>query len=382
MRSRVARLMIAALLLAVGVGAALQINFLLAQSHQLAERQRTVLLLLARIDALAGDLAGTQAAYVAPGQPDAPWLERASTLTTELTTTISALRAAARSSDAPSKTQVIADGLARLTMVDASARRSLQQDQDLMVADLIFGEGRNAVNAIHAGDAELAAAESSTFEQDRERLQQRILLIAGAAAIVGVIGLLVLVPLPRERHVAAAYSLVGPTDRASVNATDAAPHIQPVIDLTAAADLCTALSRVDSSAALPDMLARASALLDASGIIVWLASGNGLVAATSHGYDPRIINRLGSIAHDADNATAAAWRAGEIRTVAGDVMSNGAIVAPMFGPDTCIGVLAVEVRHGREEDGATRAVTMMVAAQLATVFGTWTSAPPARAAEG
>ena len=47
-------------------------------------------------------------------------------------------------------------------------------------------------------------------------------------------------------------------------------------------------------------------------------------------------------------------------------MSNGAIVAPMFGPDTCIGVLAAEVRHGREQDASTRAVTMMVAAQLAT----------------
>ena len=130
------------------------------------------------------------------------------------------------------------------------------------------------------------------------------------------------------------------------------------------------------------MLARASALLDASGIVVWLASGNGLFAATSHGYDPRVINRLGSIPHDADNATAAAWRTGEVRTVAGDVMSNGAIVAPMFGPDTCIGVLAAEVRNGREQDASTRAVTLMVAAQLAAVLSTWPSAPQARAAEG
>ena len=63
-------------------------------------------------------------------------------------------------------------------------------------------------------------------------------------------------------------------------------------------------------------------------------------------------------------------------------MSNGAIVAPMFAPDTCIGVVAAEVRHGREQDPSTRAVTTMVAAQLATVLGAWPSASPARAAEG
>ena len=181
---------------------------------------------------------------------------------------------------------------------------------------------------------------------------------------------------------AAVVPTAEPLNRAFVVEPDPLPVTPPAIDLAAAADLCTALSRVDSSAALPDMLARASALLDASGIVVWLASGTGLCAATSHGYDPRVINRLGSIPHDADNATAAAWRTGEVRTVAGDVMSNGAIVAPMFGPDTCIGVLAAEVRNGREQDASTRAVTMMVAAQLAAVLSTWPSASQARAAEG
>jgi hypothetical protein len=130
------------------------------------------------------------------------------------------------------------------------------------------------------------------------------------------------------------------------------------------------------------MLARAAALLDASGIIVWLGSGDELFAATSHGYHPRVISRLGSIPRDADNATADAWRTGEVRTVAGDVMANGAIVAPMFGPDTCIGVLAAEVRHGREQDEPTRAVTLVVAAQLATVLGAWPAPAAARAAEG
>jgi hypothetical protein len=61
-------------------------------------------------------------------------------------------------------------------------------------------------------------------------------------------------------------------------------------------------------------------------------------------------------------------------------MSNGAVVAPMFGPDACIGVLAAEVRHGREDDTDTRAVTAMIAAQLATAVAAWPAASTAPAA--
>jgi hypothetical protein len=155
----------------------------------------------------------------------------------------------------------------------------------------------------------------------------------------------------------------------------------PTVDLAAAADLCIALSRVVSSAALPDMLARTAALIDAPGVIVWMGSGDELFAVMSHGYDPRSIRRLGSIARGADNATAEAWRTGELRTVAGGAQYNGAIVAPMFGPESCVGVLAAEVRHGREQDAGTQAVTTMIAAQLAMVVGTWPSTQ-VRAAEG
>jgi hypothetical protein len=60
-------------------------------------------------------------------------------------------------------------------------------------------------------------------------------------------------------------------------------------------------------------------------------------------------------------------------------MTNGAVVAPMFAPDACIGVLAAEVRHRREEDSGTRAVTAMIASQLATALtaSPVTVAPPA-----
>ena len=125
---------------------------------------------------------------------------------------------------------------------------------------------------------------------------------------------------------------------------------------------------------LPALLARAASILDASGLIIWIGAGEQLFAVTAHGYDPRVIDRLGPIGRNADNATAASWRSGEVKVVPGDLMSNGAVVAPMFSPDACIGVLAAEVRHGREDDAETCAVTSMIAAQLATVVSAWPAA--------
>jgi len=387
--------MIAASILAVGAGAALQIHFLLAQSRQLADDQRSLLLQVSHFDALAGDLAAAQAGYVAPGQPNAPWIDRTTTLASQLATTVSSIRSAAQSADAQAQLQVIYEAMSQSATADANARASLAQEHDLMAADIVFGEGRDAIIAAREAAAALATQESAFFEGERSRVQQRIVLIAGGAAVIAAIGLLVMIPLPRRQQPEPALAAPGmasgtialsltPPQRQPAKATPVnlkAPATAPPIDLTAAADLCTALSRLDSAAALPGMLARASALLDASGVIVWMAAGNELFAATSHGYDPRIITRLGAIHRDADNATAAAWRTGEVRTVAGDAMVNGAIVAPMFAPDTCIGVLAAEVRHGREQDPAVQAVTTMIAAQLATVLGAWPAAPPARAAE-
>ena len=82
---------------------------------------------------------------------------------------------------------------------------------------------------------------------------------------------------------------------------------------------------------------------------------------------------MGAIARSADNAVAAAWRTCELRVVSGDAngAANGAIVAPMFGPDACIGVLAIETPPHRETDAAARAITEMFAAQLATTLAAW-----------
>jgi hypothetical protein len=146
------------------------------------------------------------------------------------------------------------------------------------------------------------------------------------------------------------------------------------VDLAATAALCNDLSRLTATAQLPELLARAAGILDARGLIVWMGAGEQLFAAAAHGYEPRIVSRLAPINRNAGNATAAAWRTGRLGTVGAEGGSNGAIVAPMFNPSQCVGVLAAEVREDREKDAATRAVTAIVAAQLGAVLAAWPAA--------
>ena len=49
----------------------------------------------------------------------------------------------------------------------------------------------------------------------------------------------------------------------------------PAFDFKAVAALCTELSRVDDTMALPPLLERAATLLDAAGIILWIADPDG-----------------------------------------------------------------------------------------------------------
>jgi len=73
----------------------------------------------------------------------------------------------------------------------------------------------------------------------------------------------------------------------------------------------------------------------------------------------------------AENAAANAWRTGQLAVVpAATTGGQGAIVTPLFGLHSCIGVLSAEVRQG-ENSPSVQAVATMIAAQLSTVVPAW-----------
>jgi hypothetical protein len=146
------------------------------------------------------------------------------------------------------------------------------------------------------------------------------------------------------------------------------------IDLLATAALSLDLARLADQRELPALLARVADVLGARGVIVWMGADSELFAVAAHGYDATVLSRIRPIARDAENATAAAWRAGALRRVPADVSGYGAVVAPMVGPMGCTGVLAVEVATPRERDDTTHAVSMILASQLAGVLAAWPAA--------
>jgi transcriptional regulator with XRE-family HTH domain len=144
------------------------------------------------------------------------------------------------------------------------------------------------------------------------------------------------------------------------------------ISLAALARLCTELGRVTSARQMPALLADVAALLDASGVIVWVWDRRAEVLrpALVHGYDQRMIAGLPPVTRDADNPTAAAFRAAETQAV------TGALVIPLLVPSSCGGVLAIELRRGGGVSEPTRAAATIVAAALAQLVARARSGQP------
>jgi len=143
------------------------------------------------------------------------------------------------------------------------------------------------------------------------------------------------------------------------------------VDLKTVAAICSDLARVSDTRAVPALLERAAVLLDATGIVLWIADPDGreLTPIMVHGYAPQMANRLGTIAREAANVTASAYRTGLLQTVKGDSISNGAIAAPLVSAGGCLGVMAAEMKNGGEQRELLLAAATIFASQLSTLVG-------------
>jgi hypothetical protein len=375
-----------ALLILSALGGALLASALQRAHDGLITSQLDVAAALSRMATIAADIGAAQEAYVAPGQPDQPWLARVGELVQQLAQDAATIRPQLRSAEAARHLQTLTGAVDSLVAIDGRIRTHLANGQDLSASDLVFTEARDTVGLMVATVRALEISERATADADRGGLVQQAWVLAGLVGAIWLVGAALLARstgasvdaapavMPGLGPHAGTGPIASDLDLAMTPPAGDAPgpaSTGPALDLGAAAAICIDLSRVTSVDALPDLLARAAVVLDASGIILWMGAGEELFAVTAHGYDPKVLTRLGPIGRHANNATAAAWRKGELGTVPGDMVSNGAIVAPMWGVDGCIGVLAAEIRHGRESDPSAAAVTTMFAAQLATIVAAW-----------
>ena len=178
---------------------------------------------------------------------------------------------------------------------------------------------------------------------------------------------------PEPDHPSASDPSIAPAaESATAGVCDSAKEAPPSEpDLAAAARLCTELGRVLETRDVAPLLEGAAKVLNADGLIVWIwdPRGTALRPALAHGYSDDVLAQLPGVRRDADNATATAFRSAQTRIVNGSDLASGAVVVPLMTPGGCGGVLAVELRHGREQSESVRALAMIFAAQLATLVG-------------
>lgn len=318
--------------------------------------------------------------HVAPGQLDEPWFERTTRLTSELSREIDRAGEVLRAPEASGLIDQLRTSVATLTATDGRTRQNLQLGQDLMASDVVFSDGRNLLDAMGASLRSLGTAERLQLQATVSDLTRQRWITLGVAATLWIAGLLTLA--------ASGARASGTTDSPEhVPQRLLDPHPQPRrregVDLAAAANICTDLSRITTTSALPGLLGRAAGVLDASGVILWISAGDQLFAVLGHGYDEEMLARLGPIERETENAAATAWRTGQMIVVPATAAgARGAIIVPLFGLHSCIGVLSAEVRHS-EDSPAVQAVATMIAAQLSTVVPAWPagSLSPAEGAE-
>ena len=367
------------------------------------------------------ELRAAQQAYVATGQGEDFWAARVTSTLATVKEGLTTLRGAAISADAQAALDAAAGSIQDFAQMDARARTYVRGNQNILASDMIFSNGNELTDAAVGALEKAASAEQVARAASNETLasRQSFALVAAAAA-AGLVVLLLLpagepemlapafmdprkpapsasharrVPAPAAKDESSAARKAGqPATAGDASPGEAAAAVAapdgatapaagrspsppvPAFNFTAMAALCTDLSRVDDTMALPPLLERAATLLDAAGIILWIADPDGreLNPVLAQGYPQHLVNRLGTIPRSAENATAAAFRTATLQTVYGDGGSNGAIAAPLVTCGGCVGVMAAEVRGDTEKLDANLAAATILAAQLAALVG-----PPA-----
>lgn len=338
------------------------------------------------------DLRAAQQAYVAAGQNLSFWSDRVTTGAQVVRTSIDELRAAAAVEPAWTALDQAASVMRDFDQIDRRARENLAVNQPLLASDLIFTDGLEMLRAAGARLDEARQAQDAAFTAQLEaRRTNEAAIVLGALGLTLLVTLLLLPSGSRAEPSAVAAPGMGlGLDAAQRNdvddslgaaldarfagaslGTEAGGRAATgrALDLRATAALCTDLARVTSTSDMPELLARAARLLDASGIVVWVAdpAGHDLLPLAAHGYTAQTLGRLGRIHRESDNATAAAFRSGHLQAVGSEPGQTGALIAPLLGVTGCIGVMAVEVRNQGEKDEGVRAATCILAAQLASL---------------
>ncbi|MDP2389993.1 MAG: hypothetical protein Q8N52_06670, partial [Acidobacteriota bacterium] len=342
------------------------------------------------------DARGSMYAYIAPGQGTSFWGGRAGTLLDTLRQRVVTLDAEVAGSGGSLSESL--DGIDQLAAADRRARQYADRGELLLAGDVLFSEVRDLLNGL---TEQVTAARYALRNQSDVRVaairQEQAALAAAGIGLWVIVSLMLLPGSKREavkdptewRQELATTLKVTPSASAPEKSEElrrdlaeaafggeggppAAPVVvaaTPQIDLKTVAEICSDLSALADIGALSGALARASDSLGAKGLIVWVISNDGsaLSPVSTHGFDARIVDRIGTINRASANLTAEALRENAPRVSAATATAGAAIAVPMCGPTGPVGVLSAELHAGKTADEASVAIASIFAAQLATL---------------
>ena len=367
----------------------------------------------AKADVALMEVAASERGYVAPGQGLDFWTTRVDEALAEADAALIRMQSTAASPAAIEQLSSAMSRLDDLAVMDGRARQYARDGRASMASDLIFADGYEMIAAARTEAAAAAAAERSALSAPLAR-DARIHM-ASLAALAGclLLSLMLLLrapkaeqpsvtalePLPVMAQVpasAVADDSIGAALDASLEGLDQLPAFpaapaslaapaspaSSAVNLSQAADVCVDLARLLDARDLQAVLARIAGVLEADGLIVWMtdAPGQTLAPAVTHGYAPALVARLGALHVDADNATADAWRSKTMQVIGANGTHPGALAVPLLTSSGCAGVLAVELKDGKERASDVQSLARIVAAQLASSIAP-APAESARAAE-
>lgn len=326
------------------------------------------------------DMRASLHAYVAPGQGLPFWGKRAQegieTLQERLKT-LDAMVAPAGGSLTAS-----VDAVTQLAAAERRARTYVSRDEMQLAGDVIFTEVRDVLATMTSDVQSVRGGLLRNHDQQAARIRREQMMLAGAMLAVWLILALVFLPSnppavqdPAQwrNELKETLSKPAPVETPKiVEPAPAAEPAQPVVaigTLRTVSEICADLSALVDAGALPGALERVSRLLDATGLIVWVAANDAssLSPVATHGFDPRLVSRIGKVARDSANLTASAYRDNAPKMSAPTSSSPGAFAVPMCGPSGPAGVLSVELKPGQAVEEAKVALASIIAAQLATL---------------
>jgi hypothetical protein len=378
--------------IAIGVSAFLLIRFE-QQTSQLAASLRAFDQHAREASDALTEARVAQHGYVAAGQGEDFWMSKVSASTEAFTAALSVLQQSATAAGRTSIDEAAASAT-EFSSVDKRVREYLKSDQQLMAADVIFTEGSDAAATAGRQIETARLAGRQAFDRQAANIRRQEATTIGAAAAIT--GLIVMLLIPVRRSAMEPGAMVEASSAMSIApamvvAPAPAPVPKPVPPpapvpapvpapsrstetglFRKTADLATDFGRVRDLDELTRILARAADLVDASGLMVWMADTPGTIRPVmAHGYSTQMIARMPPIARSADNAAAKAVRSGTLQIVLsrpGGI--SGAVVAPIMSPDGCIGALSAEIRGGAETSESVQALAAIFAAHLASVLAT------------